>query len=75
MNKSGIIIIIIILLSLVVLAPFTLRDQIEGFLSLFSNDSADQNGRQNSGTELKKRERFYAQAWIRGLTGKTLTMK
>ena len=52
MNKSGIIIIIIILLSLVVLAPFTLRDQIEGFLSLFSNDSADQNGRQNSGTEL-----------------------
>lgn len=52
MNKSGIIIIIIILLSLVVLAPFTLRDQIEGFLSLFSNDPAEQNGSQNSGTEL-----------------------
>jgi hypothetical protein len=52
MSKSGIIIIIIIILSIVVIAPFTIRDQIQGFLSLFSNDSADQNGSQNSGPGL-----------------------
>jgi hypothetical protein len=52
MSKSGIIIIIIIILSIVVIAPFTIRDQIQGFLDLFSNDSADQNGSQNSGSGL-----------------------
>ena len=52
MNKSGIIIIIIVILSLIVIAPFTFRDQIQGFLSLFSNNSADQNDSQNSGTGL-----------------------
>jgi len=52
MSKSGILIIIIIILSIVVIAPFTIRDQIQGFLSLFSNDLADQNNSQNSGPGL-----------------------
>jgi hypothetical protein len=52
MDKLAIIVIIIVVLLLLTIAPFTLRDQIQGFLSLFSNNSGDQNGQQDSGPEL-----------------------
>ena len=48
MNKKilGFIIIVVVLVFLV--APFTVRDQIQSFLSLFSNNSEDQNNQQES---------------------------
>ena len=52
MNKTAIIAIIIIALIPLIIAPFTLRDQIQGFLFLFSNNSGDQNDQQGSGIEL-----------------------
>ena len=42
MKKTAIIIVIVALIPLI-LAPFTLRDQIEGFLSYLSGNSGDQN--------------------------------
>ncbi len=50
MNKIAIIAIIIIALIPLIIAPFTFRSQIQGFLSLFSNDSGEQN-QQDSGSE------------------------
>jgi len=52
MNKKIIIVIIIIALLPLIIAPFTLRDQIQGFLSLFFNNSGNQNDHQDSGPEL-----------------------
>jgi hypothetical protein len=52
MNKTAIIVIIIVALIPLIVAPFTLRDQIQGFLSLFFNNSGDQDGQQDSGPEL-----------------------
>ena len=43
MKKTAIIIIVIVALIPLILAPFTLRDQIEGFLSYLSGNSGDQN--------------------------------
>ena len=43
MRKTAIIIIVIVALIPLILAPFTLRDQIEGFLSYLSGNSGDQN--------------------------------
>ena len=43
MRKTAIIIIVIVALTPLILAPFTLRDQIEGFLSYLSGNSGDQN--------------------------------
>lgn len=51
MNKTIIGFIIIIVVLLFAVAPFTFRDQIQGFLSLFSNNSEDQTD-QDSGPEL-----------------------
>ena len=52
MNKIAIIAVIIVVLIPLIIAPFTLRDQIQGFLSLFFNNSEDQNGQQDSGPEI-----------------------
>jgi hypothetical protein len=51
MNKIAIIVIIIVALIPLIIAPFTFRDQIQGFLSFLSNDSGEQNG-QDSESEL-----------------------
>ena len=51
MNKIAIIVIIVVALIPLIIAPFTLRDQIQGFLSFIFNDSGDQNGQQDSGPE------------------------
>ena len=51
MNKIAIIVIIIVALIPLIIAPFTFRDQTQGFLSFLSNDSGEQNGR-DSGSEL-----------------------
>ena len=52
MNKIAIIIIIIVALIPLIIAPFTFRSQIQGFLSLFFNNSGDQSGQQDSAPEL-----------------------
>jgi hypothetical protein len=52
MKKIAIIVIIIVALIPLIIAPFTVRDQIQGFLSLLFNNSGDQNGQQDSGPEL-----------------------
>ncbi len=43
MRKTAIIIIVIVALIPLIIAPFTLRDQIEGFLSYLSGNSGNQN--------------------------------
>jgi hypothetical protein len=52
MNKKIVGFIIIVVILIFVMAPFTIRDQIQGFLSLFSNSSDDQTNQQDSGPEL-----------------------
>jgi hypothetical protein len=43
MRKTAIIIIVVVALIPLIIAPFTIRDQIEGFLSYLSGNSGDQN--------------------------------
>lgn len=52
MNKIAIIAIIIVVLIPLIIAPFTLRDQIQGFLSFIFNDSKVQNEQDDSRSEL-----------------------
>ena len=52
MNKIAIIAIIIIILIPVIIAPFTLRDQIQGFLSFIFGNSEDQNSQNNTNPEI-----------------------
>jgi transglutaminase-like putative cysteine protease len=52
MNKKIFGLIIIVVFLLFVAAPFTFREQIQSFLSLFSNDSEDQIGQQDEPLDL-----------------------
>ena len=52
MNKIAIIAIILVALIPLIIAPFTLRDQIQGFLSLLFNESGNQNDQQDLGPPL-----------------------
>jgi hypothetical protein len=52
MNKIAIIALVIIVLIPIIIAPFTFRDQIQGFLSFLFNNSGDQNNQQDSKPEL-----------------------
>jgi hypothetical protein len=52
MNKKIIGFIVIVVILLFALAPFTFRDQIQGFLSLFTNNSTDQPDQQDTGPDL-----------------------
>jgi len=52
MNKIAIIAIILVALIPLIIAPFTFRDQIQGFLSFLFNNSGDQNSIQDSRPEL-----------------------
>lgn len=52
MNKTVIVLIIIIALIPLIVAPFTVRDQIQGFLSFISGTSGDNNGQNDTGPEI-----------------------
>ncbi len=52
MNKIAIIAIIVVALIPLIIAPFTFKDQIQGFLSFIFNNSEDQNGEADSIPEL-----------------------
>jgi hypothetical protein len=52
MNKTAIIVIIIVALIPLIIAPFTFRDQIQGFLSFLFGNSGDQNGQNESSPEI-----------------------
>jgi hypothetical protein len=52
MNKIAIIALIIVALIPLIIAPFTLRNQIQGFLSFLFNNSGDQTNQQDSEPEL-----------------------
>ena len=52
MRKTAIIIIVIVALIPLIIAPFTLRDQIQGFLSYLSGNSGDQNGQNDTSPEI-----------------------
>ncbi|UCF45366.1 MAG: transglutaminase domain-containing protein [Candidatus Bathyarchaeota archaeon] len=52
MKKLAIIAIIIVALIPLIIAPFTFRDQIQGFFSLLFGNSGDQDGQNNSGVIL-----------------------
>ena len=52
MNKKILGFIIICVVLVILVAPFTVRDQIQGLLSLFSNDSENQNDISESGSIL-----------------------
>jgi transglutaminase-like putative cysteine protease len=52
MNKTAIFIIVIVALIPLIIAPFTFRNQIQGFLAFLFGASADQNGQNNTNPEV-----------------------
>ena len=52
MNKIAIIVIIIVALIPLIIAPFTLRDQIQGFLSFLFSNSGEQNSQNDTSPEI-----------------------
>ena len=52
MNKTAIFIIVIVALIPLIIAPFTFRNQIQGFIAFLFGASADQNGQNNTNPEV-----------------------
>ena len=52
MKKTAIFIIVIVALIPLVIAPFTLKDQIQGFLKFLFGNSGDPNGQNDTGPEI-----------------------
>jgi hypothetical protein len=52
MNKTAIVIIVIVALIPLIIAPFTFRSQIQSFLSFLSGNSEDQNGQNDTSPKI-----------------------